>query len=270
SNDERTGKFGRTMREQRKQKREDLSIEARYHNVSGALLCGRVENISQGGIYILTDAPQPQGVFLSLSLDAPELGKVIDVWGTVVRSDAGRGMAIEFSLRKDYLLEELISLLVRVSKPGPRVTRQTPEGKASSGSRNQAALSMGNHESVHSGVGVKEKRRSTRRLLKIEARYQDTTGAVLKGIVRNISMGGVFIETSQPLAEGEFIHLSLDAVDIGKVIDVHGRVARCVPYSGMGIEFAQGNKRDIKLLLSAIRKIDQAHLMALSRAAFED
>jgi hypothetical protein len=115
----------------------------------------------------------------------------------------------------------------------------------------------------------KEKRKYSRKALRIEARYQDSHGRVLKGIVRNISIGGVFIETAHPLERGDEIHISLDAEDVGKVIDVKGTVVRFVGDNGMGIEFADKDNRDIKKLLSAMRKLDQASLIALSRSAFE-
>ncbi|HOJ14151.1 MAG TPA: PilZ domain-containing protein [Deltaproteobacteria bacterium] len=116
---------------------------------------------------------------------------------------------------------------------------------------------------------MKEKRRYTRKPLKVEARYHDKKGTVLKGIVRNVSMGGIYIETSRPLERGETIRLSLDAVDLGKVIDVEGRVVRSEAERGMGIEFTDHDNKDIKKLISTIRKLEQASLLALSRAAME-
>jgi hypothetical protein len=113
----------------------------------------------------------------------------------------------------------------------------------------------------------KEKRRYSRKPLRIEARYQDTNGKVLKGVVRNISIGGVYIETARPLERGELIKLSLDAKDVGKLIYVEGRVVRYMADRGMGIEFLDKENRDIKKLLSAMRKLDQASLIALSRSA---
>ncbi len=115
----------------------------------------------------------------------------------------------------------------------------------------------------------KEKRRYSRKALIIEARYQDSHGRVLKGTVRNISIGGVFIETAHPLEKDQEIHISLDAKDVGKVIDVLGKVVRFVGDNGMGIEFLDKDNQDVKKLLSAMRKLDQASLIALSRSALE-
>jgi predicted RNA-binding protein YlqC (UPF0109 family) len=116
----------------------------------------------------------------------------------------------------------------------------------------------------------KESRKYTRKLLRIEARYQDFEENVLKGTVRNISLGGVYVETSNPLEKNLAIRLSLDAVDLGKVIDVYGKVVRVDEGKGMGIEFQDKENRDIKLLLTTLRKLDQASLLALSRSALGD
>lgn len=116
----------------------------------------------------------------------------------------------------------------------------------------------------------KEKRRCSRKLLRIEARYQDPQAKVLKGMVRNISLSGVFIETEFPLGISSPVHLSLDAIDLGKVIDVSGRVVRIEQGRGMGIEFDNKGDRDIKVLLSSLRKLTQASLLSLSRSAFEE
>jgi hypothetical protein len=115
----------------------------------------------------------------------------------------------------------------------------------------------------------KENRRHSRKYLKIEARYQDRSGKVLKGTVRNIAIGGVFIETPHPLERGEGLRLTLDAIDVGKVIEVKGTVVRCIPDKGMGIEFLDKDNQDIKLILSTMRKLGQASLIALSRSVLE-
>ena len=116
----------------------------------------------------------------------------------------------------------------------------------------------------------KENRKYSRKPLRVEARYQDKSGKVLKGIVRNISIGGVLIETSRPLERGELVSLSLDAVDMGKVIDVVGKVVRQMPDKGMGIEFIDKENKDIMHLIKTMRKLDQASLIALSRSALEE
>lgn len=116
----------------------------------------------------------------------------------------------------------------------------------------------------------KEKRKHSRKLIRIEARYQDANGAVLKGTVRDISLSGVYIDTNYPLEPLDDVSISLDAKDIGKVIDVRGKVVRAAAHRGMAVEFVNKEHRDIKLLISAMRKLDQASLLSLSRSALDD
>jgi Tfp pilus assembly protein PilZ len=115
---------------------------------------------------------------------------------------------------------------------------------------------------------VKGKRRYTRNPFNIEARFQDSNRKILKGTVRNIGIGGVYIETPNTLERGEIILMTLDVIDEGRVIDVEGEVVRCEPEKGMGIEFTDQDNPEIKKLISTMRKLDQAALLALSRAAF--
>ena len=93
---------------------------------------------------------------------------------------------------------------------------------------------------------MKEQRRYSRKRLRVRGCYQDRDGKVFKGIVQNISLGGVYIETPWPLDRGENINLSIDAGDVGKVIGVEGRVVRNMPEKGMGIEFTDQNNEDIR------------------------
>jgi Tfp pilus assembly protein PilZ len=119
-------------------------------------------------------------------------------------------------------------------------------------------------------VKKEQKREHSRKPLRVEARFQDKNEKVLKGVVRNISIGGVFIETPHPLERGELVRLSMDATDVGKVIDVAGKVVRQVPEMGMGIEFMDKDNKDIRQLIQTMKKLDQASLIALSRSAFEE
>ncbi len=121
------------------------------------------------------------------------------------------------------------------------------------------------------GVRVKkEKRRSSRKLLRIEARYQDPDSRVLKGVLRNISLSGLYIETKNTLSAGTRLHMSLDATDLGKVIDVAGTVVRVDERAGMAVEFDDKSNREIRLLLSTLRKLDQASMLALIRSGLGD
>lgn len=115
----------------------------------------------------------------------------------------------------------------------------------------------------------RDKRKYSRRLLRIEVRYEGLNGEVLKGTAGNISRGGVYIETGHPLEKDSRLRVTLDAHDFGKVIDVPGSVVRVEKGRGMAVEFDDQNHSEIRRLISALRKLDQASLLALSRSALE-
>jgi len=253
------------MDEKRGHEREALKIEARYQDIAGNVLRGTVRNISLCGAYIETQEPLAIGSPLNLGLDVTDIGKIFDVHGYVFRIDPGKGMVVGFTETSNLALRELIDMMKRLMYHTDNL-REIAGNDAGSLLKNTENMS---NNKVDQGDRVirRDKRRHSRKLLRIEARYQDNHGKVLKGTVRDISAGGVYIDTSYPLEPLSELSLSLDAVDIGKVIDVYGHVIRTVPHRGMAIEFADKSNRDIKLLLNAMRKLDQASLLSLSRSA---
>ena len=254
------------MDDKRGQIREKLRIAARYQDIAGNVLCGTVLNISLGGLYIETRDPLTAGAPLNISLDVADLGKIMDLHGCVVRVDADRGMAVEFTSVGDEKLYELIRMIKRTTISSVVYEQQGDDDAVLKNTQNLSNNTINQGDSV----SRKEKRKHSRKLLRIEARYQDTNGTVLKGIVRDLSLGGVFIETGYPLEPSVHVTISLDANDIGKVIDVAGKVVRVHPHKGMAIEFANKEHRDIRLLLHAMRRLDQASLLSLSRSAMGD
>lgn len=252
------------MDEKRSNERISLTLEARYQDVQGNVLRGRVRNISLGGACIETQATLPMGCPVRLGLDLKELGKVFDVHGRVLRIDRDKGMVVEFANKGDRALQELIGMIKWLGSS----SRDAGAVEVDSGDRDlKNSGNMSNNKAYQDNMlNKREKRKHSRKLLRIEARYQDDRGRVLKGTVRDISLGGVYIDTNYPLEYQSKLTISLDAVDIGKVIDVQGHVVRSIPHRGMGIEFSDKNNRDIRLLLSAMRKLDQASLLSLSRS----
>lgn len=101
------------------------------------------------------------------------------------------------------------------------------------------------------------KRQYSREVVKIEARYQDTAGNVLRGTVLNIGAGGVYIQTQHPLHIGAPLSLGLDFIELGKVIDVHGWVVRVDPGKAMAVEFTRKDDRALDSLLSMLKRVDR-------------
>jgi len=257
---------GVVMDDNRSQERESLKIEARYQDIAGNILRGNVCNISLGGAYIETETPLAIGCPLRLGLDVTDLGKIFDVHGHVLRIDQNKGMVVGFTDKSNKALRELIDMMKRVVISSARV-RKSEEDVALSLLKNPENMSKNKIEQHRGGVvKKKDKRQYSRKLLRVEARYQDDRGKVLKGTVKDISLGGVYIDTNYPLEAQSKLTITLDAVDIGKVFDIKGHVVRAVPHKGMAIEFVNKNNRDIKLFLSAMRKLDQASLLSLSKS----
>jgi hypothetical protein len=102
---------------------------------------------------------------------------------------------------------------------------------------------------------MEEKRLQKRDILRIEARYNDVAGNVLKGEVLNISLGGAYIHTRYPLNFGSPLNLGLDDVDIRKVFDVHGHVVRVDPGNTMAVEFTHKGDKKIQRLIDMIKRV---------------
>jgi len=68
--------------------------------------------------------------------------------------------------------------------------------------------------------------------------------------IRNISPGGLFLETPEPLSVGDQITLMLSPPGSGKLIDCTGRVA-WTPPRGVGIEFTSTPSKELGKILAS-------------------
>lgn len=105
--------------------------------------------------------------------------------------------------------------------------------------------------------------------LKIEAIYQDANGKYLRGTVRNISISGIYIETPYTREDGEIMHISLVGSSLEKIIGVEGKVTRCEPGKGMGIEFTDQDNREIKQLIRSMKRQGDTSLLAVNESFVE-
>ncbi len=112
---------------------------------------------------------------------------------------------------------------------------------------------------------MKEQRKHVRSPVKIEARYQDLSNTIIKCKVKNLSKGGVFIETEHPLDKDCILTMSFDAVGLGKIIDIQGKVVRVIPEEGMAIQFTDQENKDIQTLIEGIKRLNRGPMISLSR-----
>jgi hypothetical protein len=99
---------------------------------------------------------------------------------------------------------------------------------------------------------MQEKRAFERVAVDIRALYRGGNGGNLRGRVRDISIGGMYIETTIVQRPGSYILADLDVEVLGKIIWAQGRVVRSTGH-GMAIEFARLDARGIQSLLDFTR-----------------
>jgi type IV pilus assembly protein PilZ len=97
-----------------------------------------------------------------------------------------------------------------------------------------------------------EHRKHPRKTLMTEVAYQVGDGPLVEAHCRDISLGGMFIETSSPLPYGASLrlHLPLPGLRGGAVIDA---VVRWSKPDGMGVQFGVMGAREtyaLTMLLS--------------------
>ncbi|HEY9162591.1 MAG TPA: PilZ domain-containing protein [Desulfomonilia bacterium] len=84
---------------------------------------------------------------------------------------------------------------------------------------------------------MNDKRAHERTDVRLNALFRKDDSYIFRTKVINISMGGLFMETSQFMKPGTNISVDIDAENIGQIIGVHGHVVRNTG-SGLAVEFA--------------------------------
>jgi hypothetical protein len=85
---------------------------------------------------------------------------------------------------------------------------------------------------------MEEKRKYPRRKLVCPALLKGGTQALESVHVRDISRGGIFIETQNPAKYGETVLINIDQYYFGRDLGIKGTVVRSVPGYGMGIQIS--------------------------------
>ena len=98
-----------------------------------------------------------------------------------------------------------------------------------------------------------ENRKYPRKILMTEVAYQVGDGPLVEAQCRDISLGGMFIETTSPLPYGATLrlHLPLPGIRGGSVIDA---VVRWSKPDGMGVQFGVMGARETHALTQWLAK----------------
>lgn len=113
--------------ERRRALREPLTLKVAYQDAT-ELVADYTENISAGGIFVLTERQLPNGAEVRLVLSFPGLIKPLPIRGTVrwTRSDPPeeRGVGVEFDLAEPGPIERLGELIQRIAGGDPELVRR--------------------------------------------------------------------------------------------------------------------------------------------------
>ncbi len=91
---------------------------------------------------------------------------------------------------------------------------------------------------------MEEKRKYPRRKLGCTALFKGGTQALENVRIRDISRGGLFVESQNPTNHGETVIINIDEYNIGKDIGIKGIVVRNIPEYGMGIQILSTTNDD--------------------------
>lgn len=80
-------------------------------------------------------------------------------------------------------------------------------------------------------------RRASRRVSLVTQMRTIVDGETLVGYTRDISTGGVFVETEEPLAKGSEVQLRFRLTPDSPILEVRAAVAYSLPGQGMGLRF---------------------------------
>lgn len=113
-----------------------------------------------------------------------------------------------------------------------------------------------------------EKRRDPRTLIKIKIDYE-SEGAYLYSYSKDLSEGGIFIQTSNPLKVGERIKLKFILPELLEKVETWGEVAWVNEgggaegvSEGMGVRFVELESEKAKLIEEVIHKIEEGKKIA--------
>jgi len=99
----------------------------------------------------------------------------------------------------------------------------------------------------------KEKRKHERKPFFMVVDYS-TEERVYKDWIKNISSGGVFIETHMPFSVGQEVSLTFPLSNYQKYIKIIGEVVR-IDIQGIGVRFKMANQDQEKMIKSLLETI---------------
>jgi hypothetical protein len=97
---------------------------------------------------------------------------------------------------------------------------------------------------------MNERRISERAEVELKALFHEVNSQAYHTRITNISMGGLFMVTTQFLSPGTEIVIDIDADNICRIVGVSGHVVRSTRL-GVAVEFTHTDETDLAMLMNA-------------------
>jgi type IV pilus assembly protein PilZ len=114
-------------------------------------------------------------------------------------------------------------------------------------------------------LSFKEKRKYPRKKARIKIDFKEVNGdSFLINYTKNISRGGIFIETTKPLKVGTDVIIRFSHPEIDAELHVNGKVVWVNEYlpdsgmhidPGMGINFRKLSESEWEIILNIVKKV---------------
>ena len=214
--------------------RKDISIFATFWS-GGHFFRDHVKNISASGLFLETYIPVAVGVTITISFALSEHAGSIKVEGEIVRIDPN-GFGMKFN-------EPLLSIEKEITVETNNRKKNSIEEVHSRTSEIIYSMSEIETQKLLKGLEkwqqskLDDKREHSREHTSIYAFFK-TNSLSFRDFIKNLSTGGLFIETGIPLSVNKELFISFLHPDSGTLIKVAGKIVR-IDSKGIGVKFDQ-------------------------------
>jgi uncharacterized protein (TIGR02266 family) len=232
--------------DQRRHERVDvvLRVKLRFADVNRFRVF-TTKNLSEGGVFVVCTRPPPPGSWVQVVLYPPGIELGLPIYGTVVHSvpvgeahelGTNPGMGVRFEDLDEDARESITNLVHALRESVPAAIPPPPP---------EMVFPPALPPELPPRPAGEERRTSERIQARTAVRLRFTDNRVFREFyTKDLSRGGVFVCTAQPLAVGSDIEILLTPPDGKGELHLEGRVVRSVAptadaqvTAGMGIEF---------------------------------
>jgi Tfp pilus assembly protein PilZ len=221
----------KSNRGKREHARKDLSIYSLFE-LKHFFFRDYITNISDGGLFLETKTPATIGEKVTIAFPLSDNEDPIEVEGKIVRVKPN-GFGVKFD--EPLAIEKEINVETNNRKKNSiEEAHSRTSGIISSMPENEIRKLLKGLEKWQQSKLV-DKRKHSRKHTSIYASFK-TNGLSFKDFIKNLSAGGLFIETGIPLSVSKKLSISFPHPDSGTPIKVAGKIVR-IDSKGIGVKF---------------------------------